>query len=310
MAPPRHVTFPPPLPASPKPRHFLDPVGGWFRKLERNANLVLSRWVFPRIPGMTMPYGEILSRGLAVEEAELPLRGLHPDLDGVTLLFVSDVHAGPFLHPDDLAEAFERLATLRPDVVLHGGDLASTTFEEIEPHAAALRGLSGVLGTFGVLGNHDHYTRRPEQVLAFLRSCGVHPLRNEAALVQRGEGRLLLAGIDDWNIGKPDLPRAIASARALDPDAPIVLASHNPDAFFEAARAGVSAVLSGHTHGGQVRLPGLPVLVRMSRYRLDEGLYVSGDATLIVSRGLGASGLPIRLGVAPEAAWVTLRRAP
>jgi predicted MPP superfamily phosphohydrolase len=259
---------------------------------------------------MSLPYGAILSRRLTVEEAELRLPGLHPDLDGASLLFVSDVHAGPFLSPDDLAEVFDRLGSLEPDLVVHGGDLASTSFEEIEPHAGALRSLTGTLGTFGVLGNHDHYTRRPERVLAFLRTCGVHTLHNEAALVRRGEGRLLLAGIDDWNIGRPDLPRTIAAARALDASAPIVLVSHNPDAFFEAARAGVAAVLSGHTHGGQVRIPGLPVLVRMSRYRLDEGLYASGGSTLVVSRGLGASGLPIRLGVAPEAARVTLRRAP
>lgn len=310
MDPPRHVPFPPPIPAHPKPRRFLDPVGGWFRSLERKASFTLSRWVFPRIPGMTLPYGSILTRSLAVEEAELPLAGLHPDLDGAKLLFVSDVHAGPFLAADDLQGAFERFGTLKPDLVVHGGDLATTRFEEVEPHAAAIRGLTAPLGAFAVLGNHDHYTRRPERVLAFLRTCGVQTLHNEAALVRRGEGVLLLAGIDDWNIGKPRLHATVAAARALDARAPIVLVSHNPDAFFEASAAGASAVLSGHTHGGQVRVPGLPVLVRMSRYRLDEGLYVHGASTLVVSRGLGVSGIPLRLGVAPEAALVTLRRVP
>lgn len=310
MAPPRHVAFPPPLPASPKPRHFLDPVGGWFRRFERRVSFLLSRDVFPLVPGMTLPYGAILSRGLVVEEVELALRALHPDLDGATIVFVSDVHAGPFLAQEDLAAAFARLQGLEPDLVVHGGDLATTRVEEIEPHAAALRGLTGKLGTFGVLGNHDHYTGRPERVLAVLRACGVHTLHNEAAVVRRGEGRLLLAGIDDWNIGRPKLASTIAAARALDREAPIVLLSHNPDAFFEAAEAGVAAVLSGHTHGGQVRIPGGPVLVRMSRYRLDEGLYTSDGCTLLVSRGLGVSGIPLRLGVAPEAARVTLRRAP
>jgi predicted MPP superfamily phosphohydrolase len=310
MPPPRHVAFPPALPARKKPRRFLDPVGGWFRSLERRASFALSRWVFPRVPGMTLPYGAILSRALAVEEAELPLRGLHPDLDGARLLFVSDVHAGPFLAPDDLAAAFERLASLEPDVVVHGGDFATTRFEEVEPHAAAIRDLTAPLGAFAVLGNHDHYTGRPERVLAFLRSCGVRTLHNEAVAIRRGDGTLVLAGIDDWNIGKPKLADTLEAARALDAVAPIVVVSHNPDAFFEASAAGASAVVSGHTHGGQVRVPGLPVLVRMSRYRLDEGLYVHGGATLVVSRGLGASGIPLRLGVSPEAALITLRRVP
>ena len=310
MSPPRHVAFPPALPARPRPRRFLDPVGGWFRSLERRASYALSRWVFPRVPGITRPYGAILSRALSVEEADLPLRGLHPDLDGARVLFVSDVHAGPFLAPDDLGEAFDRLLTLEPDVVVHGGDLATTRIDEIEPHASALRRLKGPLGAFAVLGNHDHYTGRPERVLAFLRTCGVHTLHNEAAVVRRGDGTLLLAGIDDWNIGKPRLAHTLAAARALDARAPIVVVSHNPDAFFEASTAGASAVLSGHTHGGQVRFPGLPVLVRMSRYRLDEGLYLHGGATLVVRRGLGVSGIPLRLGVAPEAALLTLRRVP
>lgn len=310
MDPPRHVPFPPAVPAHPKPRRFLDPVGGWFRSIERKTSFALSRWVFPGIPGMTLPYGSILARSLTVEEADLPLRGLHPDLDGARLLFVSDVHAGPFLAAEDLAFAFARLASLKPDLVVHGGDLATTRYEEVEPHAGAIRSLAAPLGAFAVLGNHDHYTGRPERVLAFLRSCGVQSLHNDAAAVRRGDGVLLLAGIDDWNIGKPRLHATMAAARSLDPLAPILVVSHNPDAFFEASAAGAAAVLSGHTHGGQVRLPGLPVLVRMSRYRLDEGLYAHDACTLVVSRGLGVSGIPLRLGVAPEAALVTLRRVP
>jgi hypothetical protein len=90
----------------------------------------------------------------------------------------------------------------------------------------------------------------------------------------------------------------------------VLLLSHNPDAFFEAARRGVALTLSGHTHGGQMRVPGLPVLVRMSRYRLDEGRYASGAAEIVVSRGLGVSGLPLRAGCPPEAVFIRLRARP
>jgi predicted MPP superfamily phosphohydrolase len=85
--------------------------------------------------------------------------------------------------------------------------------------------------------------------------------------------------------------------------------AHNPDVLFDAATRGVALVLSGHTHGGQIRIPGLPVLVRMSRYRLDEGHYRSGGTQLVVSRGLGVTGLPIRIACPPEAVLLTLRRA-
>jgi hypothetical protein len=87
----------------------------------------------------------------------------------------------------------------------------------------------------------------------------------------------------------------------------VVLVSHNPDILFEASAKGVDLVLAGHTHGGQIRIPGLPVLVRMSRYRLDEGRYRHGATELVVSRGLGTVGLPVRIVCPPEAVLLTLR---
>ncbi len=86
----------------------------------------------------------------------------------------------------------------------------------------------------------------------------------------------------------------------------MILLSHNPDLVFDAARHGVALVLSGHTHGGQIRIPGLPVLVRQSRYRLDEGRFRCGPTELIVSRGLGAVALPWRTACPPEAVLITL----
>jgi hypothetical protein len=129
-------------------------------------------------------------------------------------------------------------------------------------------------------------------------------LLNDAVVLERGGGRLALCGIDDWNSGRPDLDRALFATAGAGP---VVLLSHNPDVFFEAARRGVALTLSGHTHGGQVRVPGRGVLVRMSRYRLDEGRYRTGEAEIVVSRGFGVSGLPLRLGCPPEAVFLRLR---
>jgi predicted MPP superfamily phosphohydrolase len=266
--------------------------------------------VYPRIPGAAWSYGTMLRRGLTVSEAEVPLAGLAAGLDGVRVLFVSDLHAGPFVSRAAVAEAFSRLAGLGADVVIHGGDLATSGVAECVPHADAIAALSGPLGAFAVYGNHDHYTHDLEGLRALYERCGVRVLNNDAVALTRGGATLALAGIDDWNIGRPRLDDALFRARAEAPGAPIVLASHNPDAFFDAARHGVALVLSGHTHGGQVRIPGRPVLVRMSRYRLDEGRYRVPGAELIVSRGIGVSGLPVRFACPPEALLVTLRRVP
>ena len=105
-------------------------------------------------------------------------------------------------------------------------------------------------------------------------------------------------------MGTPDLDRALDGT-----EDPVSLISHNPDILFDAARRGVALMLSGHTHGGQVRLPRLPVLVRQSRYRLDEGRFTIGETQAIVSRGLGAVGVPFRFGCPPEALLLTLRTA-
>jgi predicted MPP superfamily phosphohydrolase len=306
----RRRTLGPPKPAAPEhPRAHFDPKSGWFRTIERAASLVLSRHVWPRVPGSSIPYAAILDRFLTVAAAEIPIANLPAPFDGTALLFISDVHAGPFLSRAALSRAFLRLAELRADIVIHGGDLATSNVREILQHGDALSRLTAPLGVFAVYGNHDHYTGDLAGVERFFTSCGVRVLNNDAVTVLRGGERLALAGIDDWNIGRPDLDRALARSESVAPDAPVVLISHNPDAFFEAAVRGVSLTLAGHTHGGQVRIPGRPVLVRMSRYRLDEGRFHHEGSHLVVSRGLGVSGIPLRIACSPEAVLVTLRVA-
>lgn len=254
-----------------------------------------------------MPYSALLERFLTVSEAEIPIANLPAPFDGARLLFLSDIHAGPFLSRGALERVFTRLAALQADAVIHGGDLATSNVHEIRHHADAVARLTGPLGAFAVMGNHDHYTGDIEGVSRFFESCGVRVLNNAAVAVSRGGAQLAIAGIDDWNSGAPDLDLALVRADEVAPGAPIVLISHNPDASLEAATRGVALTLSGHTHGGQVRIPGAPVLVRMSRFRLDEGRFEHHGAHIVVSRGLGVSGIPLRFACAPEALLVILR---
>jgi uncharacterized protein len=302
-----HVPLEPPHQAATTPRPHFDPKQGWFRRIERATSLFLSRHVWQRTPGAHLPYTVILRAHLTVAEAEIPIPGLPAPFDGTTMLFISDVHAGPFLSVAALTSVFSRLATLRPDVVIHGGDLSTSNVREVEPHLPTLASLTAPLGAFAVYGNHDHYTRDPVGIADLYARSGIRLLNNDAVAVERGRARFALAGIDDWNIGKPDLNAALAQAARVAPGAPVVLISHNPDAFLQAAARGVALTLSGHTHGGQVRIPGRPVLVRMSRYRLDEGRYERGDSQIVVSRGLGVSGIPFRFFCPPEALFLTLR---
>lgn len=283
-------------------RLFFDPRAGWFRRLERAVSHALSCHLFPRVPGMRWPYSRQLERELTLSEVELAIPDLAIDVGAIRVLLLTDLHAGPFLQPAALDRAVARLMESEPDLVLVGGDFLAGAMNEFADLTPALARLQAPLGVFGVLGNHDHYAGSPTELRRMLAACGVEILHNRWTRVRCGAASLTLAGIDDLLVGEPDLDAALDGA-----EGPIVLLSHNPDIFFAAARRGVPLVLAGHTHAGQVRMPGLPVIVRQSRYRLDEGHYRFGDSQLVVSRGLGASGLPLRLHCPPEAVLLTLR---
>ena len=181
----RRTLEPPKVALSEPPRAHFDPKSGWFRRIERATSLFLSHEFWPRVPGGSMPYSAILERFLTVAEAEIPIANLPAPFDGTRLLFLSDIHAGPFLSRGALARVFARLATLEPDVVIHGGDMATSSVQEIRHHADAVARLTAPLGAFAVFGNHDHYTRDVEGVGRFFESCGVRVLNNDAIRVAR-----------------------------------------------------------------------------------------------------------------------------
>ena len=163
--------------------------------------------------------------------------------------------------------------------------------------------LHAPLGTFAVLGNHDHYSGEQERLSRLCGQAGIELLHNRWTQVELDGVHLTLAGVDDLVAGRPDLDLALRNAPR-----PVVLLSHNPDLLFQAARHDVDLMLSGHTHAGQIRIPNLPVLVRQSRYRLDEGRFRARGTELVVSRGLGVVGLPFRVACPPQAVLLELSR--
>jgi len=293
-----------PVPAEERRRPLFRPRRGWFRRLERAGSRWAARTLFPWVPGLTLVYDGILRRQLTLSEAEIELPGLPPAFDGLRLLLVTDVHAGPFVSCRALVRAFRHLMALEPDLILLGGDLTTGRVNEFTANLEAFNLLQAPLGVFAVMGNHDYYNQRPDDLLRSIEAAGIPMLQNRSVELRRDGQSLSLAGVDDALLGRPDLAAALDGTRP-----PVVLLSHNPDLFFDAARADVALMLSGHTHAGQVRVPGLPVLVRQSRYRLDEGRFRSGRTELVVSRGLGAVGVPLRANCPPEAVLLRLRCA-
>jgi len=294
---------------SPADARALKPRRAWSDGVWRATHHFIAKRCFPRIPGIELPYSRQLERQLVVSEATVSLPGLGAGLRGTTVLLVTDIHVGPFLEPRTLESTFEKLLSLRPDLILLGGDLTTSGVDEFDAFASAFRLLRAPLGVFAVSGNHEHYTRSPEALRRRAEEHGIRFLQNLSVVLERDGAKLLLAGIDDLWEGRPDLDAALRDARSfsgLEPPPPVVLLSHNPDVFFEAARRGAHLILAGHTHGGQIRIPGWPPVMRQSCYGLHAGRYATDGAELIVSRGLGADGLPLRIACPPEAVFVRL----
>jgi uncharacterized protein len=226
------------------------------------------------------------------EQAELP--GLRAPL---RIAFLTDLHHGEFVRTASVRAWVE--ATLReaPDLVLLGGDLVDGS-PGIDPDGeltAALARLSAPLGVLAVAGNHDHARYGGTRRFADrLRAAGIDVLVNRGVPVRDD---LFVGGLDDLRNGRPDLRAALGGRPATGAT---VLVSHNPDVLPEVPTE-IPLTLSGHTHGGQVVLPGVGALYTSSRYgdRFLAG-WVEGPARGYVSRGLGVTSVPIRINCPAE----------
>lgn len=254
-----------------------------------------------------LPPGRILHRlirrGLEWSEVDIPLRRGARGLHGLRIAFLSDLHAGSYLSENDLVQIFGEVNLRKPDLVCLGGDLINTRESEILMFEKPLQALDPPLGVFAVPGNHDYfYGRGIGYWQDFLEEQGVAVLVNRGVRIEHNSAGLWLAGVDDLTEGKPELEAALAGSRA---DEPVLLLSHHPDFFFEASAVGVELTLSGHTHGGQIRL-GNWAPINHSKFGYLEGLFELEGSQLYVSRGVGVTLLPLRLGAPAEIPLLTL----
>jgi uncharacterized protein len=252
-------------------------------------------------------------RRLTVRRCELAPPGWPARLDGLRLALVSDLHAGaPQVSARAVSQVAAAVVRVEPDAVLLLGDFVDRKVAgggDVAPEAVARR-LAGLAaapqGALAVLGNHD-WRYDGHRVAAALQASGIRVLEDQAVQVGDGERTWWAAGVGDATMRLPDVERALGPV----PDGePVILLSHDPDVFpYVPPR--VALTVSGHTHGSQVAVPGLRSLWTPSRHgsRYAGGHVVEGGRHLLVSRGVGTSRLPIRLGAPPEVLLVVLRAA-
>jgi predicted MPP superfamily phosphohydrolase len=280
-----------------KERRWLDPNRGLFKVLERQIDLVASRYIYPRLLGVWNPYSRLLAQRFSLAEAVISPALWPQDVAPLKVLLLSDIHTGIFLKHEMLAEIVSSLMRLEPDLVAVAGDIVTGRASDLDGFLVALEPLSRApLGAWYCYGNHDYFGGDAEEIHRRLTEIGIAVLRNEAVALVHGLGKFVLGGIDDRILGAPNWDRLTSPHGP-----PHLLLAHHPDFFYEAEARGVAVTLSGHTHGGQIRFPGGPPLVRQSKFCLDEGTYAHNSSLLVVSRGLGSVGLPWRYGADPEA---------
>jgi len=232
-------------------------------------------------------------------------------LEGLTLLHVSDLHAGVHLGEDKMQEIVAQANALRPDLIVQTGDMIDISPSYIPAYVRAFRELRPPLGVVTVLGNHDRYTGERE-VIRGCRDAGQAFVQNGCHVIERGGATLALLGIDDphnWTVDDPQTTDVDAALAAAPPGAFRVLLAHRPGAWDSAAPRGIPLTLAGHIHGGQLYLP----LIGWSPGRLITkyvmGHFQRGASQLYVSRGIGVVGVPIRVFAPPEIELFELRRS-
>ena len=258
--------------------------------------------------GVPAAYGGLVEAwAYEVTETVVRIRDLPERFEGFRIAQLSDVHHGRLVSIEEVRRVVGLANAARPDLIALTGDYTTSLRKYVEPCAEALGELRAPEGVWAVLGNHDHNTDGPLTRQA-LRRRGVEVLTNMNTELRRGADVLQLAGVDDWGWGKADFARAM---QGVDTSRPTVMLAHEPMALDAQETRGVSLILSGHTHGGQITLPfvGAPAAYLWRHLKYLSGMYESEGTQLYVSRGTGVIGVPVRLGAPPEVAVLRLQRA-
>jgi uncharacterized protein len=243
---------------------------------------------------------------IEITNIEISIPGLAREFDGFQLVQISDFHFGSWLGRDFLEQAIDRVNNLAPDMVVITGDFVSFFPEKYsEDLVSCLKGLKSKEQTLAVLGNHDHWSDADE-VRRVLSRCQIKELNNHVHCLKRGFARLYIAGVDD-QLCKLDRLDIVTGLIPLNSVA--ILLAHEPDfADVSGVTGRFNLQLSGHTHGGQIKIPLISKFFLPSKGRkYPSGLYNIEDMYLYTNRGLGTTWLNIRYNCPPEITLIKLK---
>ncbi len=270
------------------------------RDLPRRIFMQTSLGALAAAPILISGYGAAYaSNGWEIEEVHLSLSPNHPRNPPLKVVQVSDIHSGLFMTPGQMRHCVEAIRQLEPDLFVMTGDFISHSAAELAPCVKEMAQVESRYGSFAVLGNHDHWYMEIEKSIAAFEDAGISILHNAHRVLETDRGSIAIAGIDDLRVGRPDLVRAV---EGLEPTLPTILLSHRPEIFPQAAARNIALTLSGHYHGGQVKVSALGLSFSLAHLlsSYPEGLYRLRNSHLYVNRGLGTTATPVRVNASPE----------
>lgn len=248
---------------------------------------------------------------LDVVRIPLAIPGLPESFRGTKVIHFSDIHLGHYMDANDLKQIVSVIQNEQPELICFTGDMVDESIAPLGDAVPILNQLQAPLGKFAVLGNHDYALGQQKVVTEALTASGFEVLDNRNKPVTKKGSSLYIAGVDDVLHGSPDLGRATASIPAGQT---VIILAHEPDFADRAAQYPIHVQLSGHSHGGQVRLPWIGhILTPPLARKYVQGLHQVGanndlqDLQVYINRGLGTTILPVRFFCRPEITVFTLQ---
>ena len=257
-------------------------------------------------------YGAFRRDDYEISCVDLPIINLPERFENFTITMLTDIHSSIFMEREQMETYVKATNDLGGDMVVVTGDFVNSLTEEVYPFAEAFSGLHGRYGVYGVLGNHDFFTRNVEVVAKEVNDCGIRLLRDQTTAINKDGQKIYLMGVDDVGTAKRAGLLFDDVLRDTEPGIPKILLCHRPYFFEQAAERNIEVTLSGHTHGGQLviaRIGGEVLAPARMASPYVAGLYTRGASQMYVSRGIGTVGIPVRVNCPPEITKFKLVRA-
>ena len=252
-------------------------------------------------------YSFFEARWIKTTEIEISSADIPDSFNGTEIVFISDIHLGPFLSARRLSRIVNRINKIKPGIILLGGDYVHYRSEYIEPVFKEFSKLSAEMGVYAVLGNHDHYAGA-DLTRKMIVKYGIISIDNKSAWAKKGKDSIKIGGVGDLWDDEQIIENTLTGLKKSDF---AILVSHHPDYIENMNTDLIDLTLSGHTHGGQITLFGwwAPLLPSKYGQKYRYGFIDSGMMKSYVSSGIGTVVLPFRFFCRPEIVVIRLKKA-